>query len=182
MSTSKIKVEEHSDGFLFFDKTGPYSSSNNTDGYGGPNPKVTDYTKAIAKAKSPSGNEYAINISGDFPRIDKETAFLIRPEFIDGKMEPGVWTFWMELYDADDKIHKSGTYKVLAMHVVKCCVDKLQNKIDFRLIKGNEYQKKIALLSIALTAAKKAETCQRWTDAQNIIETVYKNCLCDCCF
>lgn len=180
MSKPKIKVTEESDGFILYDKTGKYSSSN-TDGYGGPNLQVSDYTKAIAHAVSPSGQEYLINMTGDMPRTD-EVGYLIRPELIDGRMEPGVWAFWLELTGNDGKTYNSGNYKTLAIHVAKCCVDRLKNQINMNLLKGDEKQRKISLLHVSLTAACWAAKCNRWTEAQNMVETVYNNCKCDCCF
>ncbi len=180
MSKPKIKVVEESDGFIVYDTTGKYSSSN-TNGHGGPNLNIGDYTKATAFAVSPSGQSYSVNMTGDMPRID-DIGYLIRPELIDGKMEPGVWTFWLELVGNDLKTYKSGTYKTLAIHVAKCCVDKMKNQINMQLLKGDEKQRKISLLHISLLGACWAANCQRWNEADSIVKTVYKNCKCDCCF
>lgn len=181
MLKPNIKVVENSDGFIHYDVTGSHSSSNSS-GYGVKNPGVGDVTKASIVIKSPNDEStYTFIVTGDMPRTDG-VGYLFRPEMIGGFVTPGVWSFKMIL-EVDDDTYESNWYKVLASYQADCCVNKLRNKIDTRLVlQGDPYQKRILLLSASLKGAKWAYDQGRFSDAQKVIEVVYANCKCDCCF
>lgn len=181
MTKPNIRVDEDSEGVILYDVTGKYSSSN-IYGHGVKNPDVTDYVKATMKAFSPAGAQYSVNMTGDMPRID-DIGYLVRPQQLGGKLNAGVWTFQLILELEDGTTYKSGTYKKLLTREADCCVDALKSKIDYRnLMAGSEREKKIVLLSIALKGAKEAAKCQRFEEAQKIIDIVIQNCKCDACF
>lgn len=181
MSTVKpnIKIVEDPEGIILYDLTGRKTASN-PDGYA----NLADYVKSSLLITFPGNNPLSYNIvtSGDTPRLD-DIGYLVRPSAVGGKFISGVYTFQLILETSDGTKYKSNKYKKLLTKEADCCVEKLQNKFDVKkLMAGDSYQKKLALLSVALNGAKKAAKCQRFTEAQNIIETVLKNCQCDCCF
>jgi hypothetical protein len=177
----KVSITEDSEGFIAYDCTGTHSSSN-TGGFGIKNPAIGDFDKATLLATTPDGlTTYEINMTGDMPRTDG-VGYLVRSFMVGGVVIPGVWTF-QYILEIGGKQYKSAKTQKLLSRLAECCVEKLRNKVDIKLLlQGDEYQRKIALLSAAMEMTKIAGDCGRFKEAQKSIETIYAQCKCDCCF
>jgi hypothetical protein len=166
----------------FKELTGIYNDTTNLNGWGDPNPEVTDYEPGVNSDAAllvtlPDGSTAEIDLSDYFPVNDTTFSINITNEDLgldpDASLPNGIYTFTYTLTVEGGSY--SRTHSVLITCKYECQIQELLHDLvteECCLECDNEDLDKIVYLKTLLCAAKLAVKCGNKNRAQNILDTI----------
>ena len=175
----QLSVEADKGAIHVFDKTGKYQKKCNEGGWGDPNLRVTDITKAEISVFPPGASEpiSVVDVYPVFPN-DSGIGFEILAQDLGlEKIISGIWKFEYRASN-DDGVSLAATCYALFDAVVECCIEKRKAGLD-PYDASSDANKKTVELETLLDNARWA-ACEGLLDqAQKII--TYIDLQCKCC-
>ena len=176
----QLKVEEVKGAIHVFDRTGKYQKKCNEGGWGHPNLKVSDISKAEITVFPPESSEpIVIDVYPSLPN-EKGIGFEILAEELGLKeIVSGVWKFEYKVTHAPDQegeiVICVYNYELLC-GVISCCID--DRKSSLACDPSSEDSKKTTLMSSLLSSAKFLMCKGDMDEAQKIIKHLTLQCKC----
>jgi len=173
----QLSVEADKGAIHVFDKTGKYQKKCNEGGWGDPNLRVTDITKAEISVFPPETSEpIVIDVHPTFPN-DSEIGFEILAQDLGlDEIKSGIWK--IEYRASNDEVSLAATCYALFDAVVECCIEKRKAGSDPYDASSDENKKTVELETL-LDNARWAACEGRIDQAQKII--TYIDLQCKCC-
>ena len=179
-SCSKLIVTETTGGY----------NSNNTGGYGSPNPQTSDVTTYSLVITDPEGDTYTINLFATtfFPTVDSTIEYEINASSIGGRtyFEDGMWQFMWTVSGTvsnPDPVPFEATGNSASYFTCnsECCVAELLAKIDMTNVeccnnKSSQYVEDYLKANVLLQGLKNAAFCGNIIMFDNIKKVLDKIC------
>lgn len=181
----KMSVSEKSASAVYiYDCTGNYASDN-TGGFGAPNPKITDVQTVTLRVKAPGKTEYVdIDLSGDFPNVD-EVPYMLSPQA--AGLSTSYFPSGKYLFKLEYEVLVKGVLKVKTAYNVEvlikdieCCLDP-KTKLVNENLHADEAQQQIVILSNLLEIVKGKIEQGLYDSADKDIEYLNGQCKCATC-
>ena len=175
----KISVTENCSSLWLFDRTGKYDPKCNPGGWCPPNQNIEDATRAEFHLYPPKTDQPIIlDVYPSFPTMEKE-GYEVLPEDIGAdKFVSGMWRFDYFVWVNGEMLQGVSCQKLL-VEDIKCCINGKQvdvNTDNFDSKEVKEFNEVYNLFKGAKSASKSGKV----SEAQKIIDFLYKRCKCKC--